>query len=40
MQKRITNAQRALVPLLESQSVLAAEEVKISKTLIRPVAAY
>jgi hypothetical protein len=38
--KRITNAKRALVSVLKSQLVLRAEEVKIYKTLIRPVATY
>jgi len=40
IEKRIGKAKSALVPLLKSQSVLRAEEVKIYKTLIRLLAAY
>jgi len=42
-EKRITNANRAyyaLLPLLNSQSVIRVENIKICKTLIRPVATY
>jgi hypothetical protein len=40
VEKRIRNAKIALVPLLKSQSVLRAEEGRIFKTLIRPLATY
>ena len=42
-EKRITYANRkyyALLPLLNSQSVLREEKIKICKTIIRPVATY
>ena len=43
MEKRIMNANRAyyaLLPLLQGQSVLRGKEIKICKTLIRPLATY
>ena len=42
-EKRIMKANRkyyALLPLLQSQSVLREEKIKICKTIIRPVATY